>query len=116
MVDVNTIVLCGNLTKDPTFKQVGQNALVCQFRIAVNRSWYSKDGVKQKKTCYIDIQAWNNIASKCKGVLTKGSPVFIQGSLEYDSWADKNSNETNSRHYVKAEIINFFGDPRPYID
>ena len=55
MVDVNTITLCGNLTKDPIFKDVGDNSLVCEFRIAVNRSWYSKDGVKQKKTCYVDI-------------------------------------------------------------
>lgn len=112
MVDVNTIVLCGNLTKDPVFKQVGENSLVCQFRIAVNRTWFSKDGSKQKKTCYVDIEAWNNVAAKCNGVLTKGSPVFVQGTLQYDSWTDKNTDETNSRHYVKAEIINFFGDPR----
>lgn len=116
MVDVNTVFLCGNLTREPVYKQVGENSLVCEFRIAVNRSWYSKDGVKQKKTCYVDVEAWNNIAAKCQGVLTKGSPVFVQGTLQYDSWTEKNSNETNSRHYIKAEIINFFGDPRGMIE
>ena len=113
MVDVNKVILCGNLTRDPIFKQVGANSLVCQFRIAVNRVWFTKNGQRQKKTCYIDIEAWNNIAAKCRGVLTKGSPVYIDGSLEYDSWVDKeNNNITNARHYVKAEVINFFGDPR----
>ena len=112
MVDVNTVFICGNLTKDPTFKNVGENSLVCEFRIAVNKTWYDKEGRKQKKTCYIDVEAWNNIAAKCRNVLTKGSPVFIQGTIEYDSWTDKNTRTSNSRHYIKAEIINFFGDPR----
>ena len=117
MVDVNRITLCGNLTRDPIFKQVGNNSLVCEFRIAVNRVWFTKTGERQKKTCYIDIEAWNNIAAKCRGVLTKGSPVYVDGSLEYDSWTDKdNYNVTNSRHYVKAEVINFFGDPRKLDD
>ena len=82
----NRIVLKGNLTKDPEYKEIGEKDLVT-FRIAVNE----RVGNDKEETVYLDVDGWGSHAAYAQNVaLSKGDRVIVDGRLRQRSWEDKN--------------------------
>ncbi|MCK6439732.1 MAG: single-stranded DNA-binding protein, partial [Planctomycetes bacterium] len=57
-------------------------------------------------TCFIDVVAWRRLAESCGDFLVKGSPVFVEGRLEQDSW-ETPAGEKRSRIRVVAYSVQF---------
>ncbi len=82
----NRIILKGNLTRDPEYKQVSDKDLV-SFRIAVNEN----TGNGKEETVYMDVDGWGSHAGYAQNVdLSKGDRVIIDGRLRQRNWEDKN--------------------------
>lgn len=82
----NRVLLKGNLTKDPEYKNVSDRELVT-FRVAVNE----KVGNDREETVYLDVDGWGSHAEYSRSVdLCKGDRVIIDGRLRQRSWEDKN--------------------------
>ena len=107
MASFNRIIMIGNLTKDPDYKQTtGQS--VCKFSIASNRQFKNKQtGSLTQEVCYIDVDVWGNQAESCKQYLQKGRPVLVEGRLKFDTW--ESDGQTKRRHYIVAEKVIFLG-------
>lgn len=108
MASYNKVVLIGNLTRDPEYKQLGSGQAVCRLGLAVNRQFKNRQtGSLTQEVCYIDIDVWGAQAENCKQYLSKGRPVLIEGRLKYDSWKDEQNGQMRSKHSISADLVQF---------
>lgn len=110
-LNINTVMLGGNLTRDPETKAAGSNKTVASFGIAINRKYKGSDGEQKEEATFVDIEAWGRTAELVAQYLAKGSPVFIEGRLKLDTWEDKDGNK-RSKMKVVADSIQFVGPPK----
>ncbi len=104
MANLNKVMLIGNLTRDPDLKYTPNGTAVTEFGIAVNRNY--KQGEEWKKdVCYIDITVWGRQAVNCGEYLSKGSQVFLEGRLRYNSWEDKEGKKRNKLDVVADNVL-----------
>ena len=82
MPELNSIVIAGNLTKDPIFRQTTTGTPVVNFSIASNRKYRDASNQWQEEVCYVGVVAWNRLADSCMNRLKKGSGVLIDGELQ----------------------------------
>lgn len=104
--ELNSVMIVGNLTRDPIFRKTTNNTPVVNFTIASNRRFRDSNNNWQEEVCFVGIVAWNKLAESCKDRLKKGSAVFVDGELQ--SRTIKNG-ENTVRHIVeiKARRIQF---------
>lgn len=101
---MNLIVLQGNLTRDPEFKNIGTTN-VCNFGLAINRV---KQG-GQKETTFIEVSAFGRTADNIAKYFNKGKMILIQGRLHLDIWTDTNTQQQRTKLKVVAERFFFCG-------
>ena len=107
MAGYNRVVLVGNLTRDPDYKQLTSGQAVCRLGLATNRQFKNKQtGTMVQEVCFIDIDVWGVQAESCNQYLQKGSPILVEGRLKFDTWEDQ-SGQTRSKHSVVADRVVF---------
>ncbi len=106
MVGLNKVFLMGNLTRDPELRYTPSGTAVATLGLAVNREYRDKNGEIQKEVCYIDVDVWARQAELCSEHLHKGSPVHVEGRLQYDTWENPEG-ERRSKHKVRADRVQF---------
>ena len=105
MNSLNSILLEGNLTRNPVLKETPKGTPVCEFAVASNR-FYKQDDELQKEVSFFDIETWSKVAERCGDELVKGRGVRVVGRLKQDRWiATDGSNR--SRIKVVAEHVEF---------
>ena len=109
MGSVNRVFALGNLTKDPDMKPLAAGTLVADLRLAISESYTNQKGEKVESVCYVDVVVWGRQAEVCKQYLHKGSPVFVEGRLQLDTW-EKNG-QKRSLLKIKADHVQFVGGP-----
>lgn len=93
-MNLNKVILVGNLTSDPELRSTPSGQSVCNFRMATNRMWTDKNtNQKQQETEYHTIVAWGRLAEIASQFLTKGSLTMIEGRLRTRSWQDSSGNK-----------------------
>jgi single-strand DNA-binding protein len=106
MPELNNVVIAGNLTKDPIFRQTTTGTPVVNFSIASNRKYRDSSNQWLEDVCYVGIVAWNKLAESCRARLKKGDPVLIDGELQSRTWKT-NDGFNRSIVEVKARRIQF---------
>ena len=86
MPDINSVIIVGNLIKDPAFRQTTTGVPVANFTIASNRKFKDNSGVIKEDVCFIGIVAWYKLAESCYENLRKGSAVLVEGELQSRQW------------------------------
>lgn len=109
MANLNRVLLIGNLTRDPELRVTPKGSSICQFGLAVNRTFKDGAGQQREETTFIDIEAWGRQGEVISKYCTKGRPLFVEGRLRFDSWEDKNSGQKRSRLSVVLENFQFIG-------
>ncbi len=93
-MNLNKVILIGNLTADPELRNTPSGQPVCNFRMATNRIWNDKQsGQQQKETEYHTIVAWGRLAEIASRYLNKGALAMIEGRLRTRSWQDPSGNK-----------------------
>lgn len=108
MANLNRVFLIGNLTKAPTLRYTPGGAAVADLSLAINSTFVSKTGEKKEEVCYVDVVTWGRQAETATEYLTKGSPIFVEGRLQLDTW-ETAEGEKRSRHRVRAARVQFLG-------
>ncbi len=111
MASLNKVFLIGNLTREPDLRYTPSGAAVCELGLAVNRR-FTVNNQDREETCFVDVTVWSKSAENCKRFLEKGSPVMVEGRLQYDTWEDRDGGGKRSRLRVVAEQIQFLGNRR----
>ncbi|MEW6744169.1 MAG: single-stranded DNA-binding protein [Planctomycetota bacterium] len=108
MANLNKVFLIGRLTRDPELRYTPGGMGVAEFGLAVNRAYTAANGEKKEETCFVDISVWGRRGEVVKEHLRKGSPVFIEGRLDFRSWEAQDGSK-RSRLRVVAENFQFLG-------
>lgn len=86
-MNLNKVMIIGNLTRDPEVRTTPQGATVASFSVATNMTWKDAAGAKQEKVEFHNIVAWRGLADVCGKYLHKGSKVYVEGRLQTRDWA-----------------------------
>jgi single-strand DNA-binding protein len=104
MANFNKVILMGNLTRDPELRTTQGGTQVTKFGLAVNRKF--KD---QETTCFADCTAFGKQAELIAQYLKKGSPLFVEGRLQFSQWEDSEGNR-KSKLEIVVEQFQFMGE------
>lgn len=108
---INSVIVQGNLTRDPEFKQISEKASVCEMSVAVNKFLGNNpDGSKKEITSFVDIKAWGRLAEACAKNLEKGRMILVRGELQQQRWEQDGKNR--SKIFVNAAEVVFVGSGR----
>jgi single-strand DNA-binding protein len=99
MNSLNSILVEGNLVRDPDLHQTPKGTPVCSFSLASNR-YYKIDNETQQEVSFFDIEVWNKLADSCGEQLKKGRGVRVVGRLKQDRWTD-----ADGKNHSKVKII-----------
>ena len=105
--NINSVVLVGNLTRDPELRHTPSGTAVTTLRIAVN------DRVKRGEewtdaAYYFDVTVWGRTAENCSQYLSQGRPVGVQGKLTWREWDAQDGSKRQSVEVV-ADNVQFLG-------
>ena len=115
MPEINYVIVAGNLTKDPIFRETTNKTPVVNLSLASNRRFKDSTNQWQEDVCYVGIVAWNKLADSCKDRLKKGSAVLVDGELQSRTWK---TDEGHNRSIVeiKARRIQFLNKRSKFVD
>jgi len=105
MANYNRVTLIGNLTRDIEMRATQGGMQVAKFGLAINRK--SKD---QETTCFVDCTAFDKSAELLHRYVRKGSPLFVEGRLEFSTWEAKDGGGKRSKLSVVVENFQFLSD------
>lgn len=105
MNDLNSVLIEGNLTRDPMLASTPKGTPVCNFGVAANR-YYRADEQMQEEVSFFEVEVWSRLAERCNDELEKGRGVRVVGRLKQDRWETKDG-EPRSRVKVVAEHVEF---------
>ena len=102
----HTIIIVGNLGRDPEMRYTSGGSAVTSLSVAVTRNWKNSNGEKQTETTWLRCSAWNKLAESCHQRLRKGSAVLIEGELQSRNWKTDDGGYRSILE-VKARRIQF---------
>ena len=110
MANFNKVILMGNITREPELRHTQGGMAVCKLGLAVNRKSINKiTGELKESACFVDCTAFGKQAELINEHLHKGSPLFVEGRLEFSTWEDKQSGAKRSKLEVIVEQFQFMG-------
>ncbi len=98
MNNLNTVLVEGNLTRDPKEIIFGGDFRKCQFSIANNR-YYLKNGAWTADTSFFIVEVFGSSVQACMNYLKKGRGVRVVGRLRQMQW------QTNGIPHETVSII-----------
>lgn len=105
MNNLNSVLIEGNLVRDPDLSYTSKGTAVCKFSVACNRA-FKQDDQLQKEVSYFDVSTWTRLAEVCGEYLKKGRGVRVVGRLKQDRWQDTDG-KPHSRVLIVAEHVEF---------
>ncbi len=105
MNNLNSIIVEGNLVRDPLLKTIPNGHQVCSFAVASNR-FYKQNEQTEKEVSFFEVETWSKLAQTCGEILKKGRGVRVVGRLKQDRWEDA-AGKTQTRIKIVAEHVEF---------
>jgi single-strand DNA-binding protein len=105
MNNLNSILIEGNLVRDPLFRSTPKGTPVCTFTLASNR-FFKQDSGLEKDVGFFDVETWAKLAEQCYNLGHKGRGVRVVGRLKQSRWNDTEGN-SRSKVTIVAEHVEF---------
>jgi len=80
----HTIVIVGNVGRDPEMRYTPTGTPVTSFSVASNRRYTASNGEQVKETIWFRVAAWGKQGEVCNQYLKKGAQVLVEGRLVPD--------------------------------
>lgn len=104
-MDLNKVMIIGNVVRDPEMRSTPGGQNVSSFSIATNLVWKDQSGQKQERAEFHNIVAWRRLAEISSQYLKKGSKVYIEGRLQTRSWDDPNGVKRYKTEVIAENMI-----------
>lgn len=105
MAKLNKYMCMGNVASDPEMTYTSKGTPVTSFRIAVNEKFGEKERV-----LFLRCAAFGARAEVLAKYVTKGKPIYLEGSLTESSWTD-DAGVKHSRVELEIRDFQFLGTP-----
>lgn len=120
----HTLIIVGNVGKEPEMRFTPSGQAVTSFSVATNRSYTDSGGEQIKETVWFRVTTWGKQAETCNQYVKKGMKVLVEGRLTADkatggprTWTKKDGT-AGSAFEVTAGTVRFLsskddGDSAP---
>jgi single-strand DNA-binding protein len=105
MNNLNSIIIEGNMVRDPLFRSTAKGTSLCTFSIASNR-YYKQDSGRESEVSFFDVESWSKLAESCHDLGHKGRGIKVVGRLKQDRWNGADG-KMRSRVTIVAEHVEF---------
>lgn len=109
----HTIIIVGNVGRDPEMRYTPSGQAVTSFSVATNRKYTASNGESVSETTWFRVSAWGKQAEICNQYLKKGSKVLIEGRLTPDKetggpriWSGQDG-QSRASFEVNAQTVRF---------
>jgi single-strand DNA-binding protein len=108
----HTIIIAGNVGRDPEMRYTPSGQAVTSFSVATSRSYTGSNGQQVKETIWFRISAWGKLAETCSQYLKKGSKVLVEGRMNADEKGNprtfqRSDGTTGASFEVTANTVRF---------
>ena len=103
---INSIVLMGRLVANPELRTTTTGKSVCNFRIAVDRSFVRAG--EQRQSDFFTVVAWEGTANFVSRYFSQGSMIAVQGQMQMRQY-DDNTGAKRTVYEVLARDVSFCG-------
>lgn len=91
---MNKVMITGRLADDPMLNYTSNGNAVCNFTLAVERTYSKKN-----KVDWINVVAWNKKGEAAAKHLKKGRKCLVEGRLEI------NKTKKDGNHYTNVDVV-----------
>lgn len=104
MGNLNKVLLIGRLVRDPELSYTTKGTSYCRVTLAITKPYKNGNG---KDSDFLDVSIWKNQAEACAQYMKRGSEIFIEGSLQKNSW--EKDGKRRSSLQITAQRVQFLG-------
>ena len=105
MNNLNSVLIEGNLAREPELRYTPKGTPTCTLVLASNRS-YKVEGERTEEVSFIETTTWGKLATVCHEHLKKGRGIRVVGRLKQERWEDPDGN-ARSKVVIIAEQVEF---------
>mgnify|MGYP001297027105 CR=1 FL=1 len=115
MASLNKVLLIGNLTRDPDVRMMSNGRPVCNFGLALNRSYKDGEGNRKEETTFVEVESF--VLSNGKRlvlVLNKADLIpkenleswtkYLRGELPAIAFKSSTQNQATKLGHSKIDI------------
>ena len=110
----HTLILVGNVGRDPEMRYTPSGSPVTSFSVATNRQYTANSGETVKETIWFRVTTWGKQAETCNQYVKKGSKVLVEGRLTADNatggprvWTPQDGSAPRASFEVSANTVRF---------
>ena len=113
-MDLNTVFLIGNVSKQPEVKKFDSGSSVTKLNVATGYAWEeATTKEKKEKVAFHTVIGWNGLGSTMEKYLKKGDKVFIEGRLDYRTYEAGDGTTKYVTDIVASRLIMLGGKSAP---
>jgi single-strand DNA-binding protein len=98
-------MLLGNLGADPELRVTQSGQAVLNMRLATTETYLDRDKVRKERTDWHNVVVWGKRAEALGKILSKGSSIFVEGSLRTSSYDDREGNKRYKTEVIANNIL-----------
>lgn len=104
---LNKVMLIGRLGRDPELRYTQSGSPIASLSVATDESYVDRDGNKVERTEWHRVSVFQpRQAENCANYLSKGSLVYVEGSLQTRKWQDQNGQDRYTTE-IRAQRVQF---------
>lgn len=104
MSSINKAIIIGNLGADPEVRYTQSNTAVANLSVATSERYKDRSGEWKETTEWHRVVAWDRLAEIAQEYLSKGSKIYVEGSIQTRSWEDKEGQKRYTTE-IRARMI-----------
>jgi single-strand DNA-binding protein len=105
MEGYNRVQLLGNLGAAPELRMTKGGQPVLNLRLATSETYLDKDKQRQERTEWHNITLWGKRAEALAKILSKGSRLFIEGSLRTTTYDGSDGQKRQRTEIVANNLL-----------
>ena len=105
MNNLNSILLEGNLCRDPELRYTPSGTPTCTLVVSSVRTC-KREGERHEEVSFVEAVTWGKLATVCAEHLQKGRGVRVVGRIKQERWEDTEGN-ARSKVVIVAEHVEF---------
>jgi single-strand DNA-binding protein len=98
-------MLLGNVGMEPELRQTPNGSAVLKLRLATSESYLDRNKQRQERTDWHSVVMWGKRAEALAKFLSKGSRLFVEGSIRTSSYDDREGNKRYRTEIVATNVI-----------
>ena len=103
---LNKVMIIGRLGKDPELRYSTSGTPMANMNIATDESYTDREGNRVERTEWHRVSVFQRQAENCANYLSKGSLVYIEGSLQTRKWQDQQGQDRYTTE-IRAQRVQF---------